>query len=327
MKLAERNAAEELLSDCLDRFISHYTLVKKSSSHTLKAYRREIQEWVRHLAKDHQILHSSQLADYRQAQWRAFIEPYVQNGEPNSISRRIASIRSFLRYLRQRQVLEAQALVWLKHPKKVNPLPHFLQVEELFELLQVPDTSGLLGLRDRALIDFLYTTGLRVSELVALNFKDLDLAEGWVEVLGKGQKPRRVPIGGTAVKENLDTYFEAREDRFGEADPDAPVWINYRGTRLSARSVARILARSLTRGIAAHPILSRSLGKISPHALRHSFATHLLVAGADLRSIQELLGHSRLSTTQRYTHLDLGELRRQYVDSHPLMKSKRERTT
>jgi len=185
-------------------------------------------------------------------------------------------------------------------------LPQFLKIEEMRELIEAPDLSTQLGRRDRAIFELIYGSGLRVSEAVGLDLKDLDLKQGWVRVFGKGSKERTVPFGSQA-RDALENMISDHENQTN----DSPLFTNFRGSRLTSRSVARVLTKHLLR-IAA----SRS---ISPHGLRHSFATHLLSAGADLRSIQELLGHERLSTTQRYTHVDLGALVDEYRESHPLM--------
>jgi integrase/recombinase XerC len=174
-------------------------------------------------------------------------------------------------------------------------------------LIEAPDLGTVLGRRDRAIFEIIYGSGLRVSECVGLNAGDVDLQSGWVKVLGKGNKERTVPFGGPAGK----AIEESLADR-PSTEASSPLFVNFRGTRLTARSVARILVKHLVRMAATR--------SISPHGLRHSFATHLLAAGADLRTIQELLGHARLSTTQRYTHVDLGALLDEYRDAHPLAK-------
>jgi integrase/recombinase XerC len=186
-------------------------------------------------------------------------------------------------------------------------LPRFFKIEEMQELIEAPDTATVLGRRDRAIFEIIYGSGLRVSECVGLNVGDVDLHSGWVKVLGKGNKERTVPFG-TPAKKAIEDSLSDRSAR----EAVAPLFVNFRGSRLTARSVARILTKHLIRMAAAR--------SISPHGLRHSFATHLLAAGADLRTIQELLGHARLSTTQRYTHVDLGALLDEYRDSHPLAK-------
>jgi integrase/recombinase XerC len=193
-------------------------------------------------------------------------------------------------------------------PKARKSLPNFLKIEEAKELIEAPDVSSVLGRRDRAIFELIYGAGLRVSEAISLNVGDLDLDQGWVKVIGKGSKERTVPLGRPAI-EAIQTMLSDRADQ-----GSVPLFVNFRGGRLTARSVARALAKHLVR-IAA----SRS---ISPHGLRHSFATHLLAAGADLRGIQELLGHSQLSTTQRYTHVDIEGLAEEYRLAHPLERVK-----
>jgi integrase/recombinase XerC len=195
-------------------------------------------------------------------------------------------------------------------PKAQRKLPRFLKVEEIFELIHAPDVATILGRRDRALFELLYASGLRVSEVVSLDVVDLDLGGGWVRVLGKGAKERSVPFGAPA-REALEAMLGDRPDVAMQAD--VPLFVNFRGGRLTSRSVAKILTRHLVRLASAK--------SLSPHGLRHSFATHLLAAGADLRTIQELLGHARLSTTQRYTHVDLGVLMDEYRDAHPLNRT------
>jgi integrase/recombinase XerC len=193
-------------------------------------------------------------------------------------------------------------------PKAKNKLPRFLKIEEVENVIDAPDTTTRLGRRDRALLELMYASGLRVSEAVGLDVGDLDLEKGWVRVLGKGSKERMVPFGPPAA-EALRAYLADRSSNEGPA-----LFLNYRGTRLTSRSVARLLARNLVKAAVAKTL--------SPHGLRHSFATHLLAAGADLRTIQELLGHSNLSTTQRYTHVDLGGLLDEYRNTHPLSERK-----
>ena len=196
-------------------------------------------------------------------------------------------------------------------PRQEKPLPRFLSVDEIFALLEIPDQSTVLGRRDKAILEFLYASGVRVSELVGLNLSSLDLDLGITRVLGKGRKERIVLLGSKAIAA-LRSWLEIRESlqepEVAEDDQEA-VFLNSRGKRLSARSVARVVDKYIVR--------CALLRKISPHSLRHTFATHLLDAGADLRGIQELLGHVSLSTTQKYTHLSLDHLMEVYDKAHP----------
>jgi integrase/recombinase XerC len=198
-------------------------------------------------------------------------------------------------------------------PKTKKTLPQFLKIEEAIELVESPDLTRKLGRRDRALFEILYGSGLRVSEAVSLNIGDLELSRGWLTVMGKGSKERTVPFGKPA-RVALQAYLADRDVSPGSSDGELPLFVNCYGTRLTARSVGRILNKHLVRIASAK--------SLSPHGLRHSFATHLLTAGADLRTIQELLGHSRLATTQRYTHVDLGALLDEYRGAHPLNQVK-----
>ena len=302
--------------EAMKAFLEHLEAHRQLSPHTVRAYRQDLEHWVTHLESARELRDLEALASgLEPAVLRAYLSA-LSDGGPNgqaalertSICRRLSAIRSFLKYLRARGLIPRDVGVLVPTPRIKKSLPRFLKVEEMLELVQAPDLSKALGRRDRALFELMYGCGLRVSEAVGLDWKDVDLAGGWVRVLGKGSKERTVPFGPPA-REALENY---RADRGTEAGGDAPVFVNCHGSRLSARSVARILARHLVR--------VASSKTLSPHGLRHSFATHLLAAGADLRTIQELLGHSRLSTTQRYTHVDLGALMDEYRLAHPLQK-------
>jgi integrase/recombinase XerC len=214
-----------------------------------------------------------------------------------------------LKYFRNRSWITRDVGQWVPSPRQEKKLPRFFKIEEIEELLEAPDTTTLSGLRDRAILELLYGSGLRVSEGVGLSIGDLDLTRGWATVFGKGSKERQAPLGPPSIQA-LQAYWERRKSQGEELKPSSPVFVNYQGGRLTSRSVARIVNRHLVRIASAK--------SLSPHGLRHSFATHLLAAGADLRTIQELLGHARLSTTQRYTHVDLGALLDEYRTAHPL---------
>jgi len=219
-----------------------------------------------------------------------------------------------LKYLVQEGYLRRNPAEIVATPRQEKPLPNFMPVDEAFALMETPDPSRTWGARDKAILETLYSTGMRVGELVGLGEGDLDSSLGIVRVFGKGGKERIVPIGEKAL-EALRVYLEKRDQavrKAGEKGRKAPIFVNARGGRLTSRSVARILQKHLVRG--------GIWRKISPHALRHSFATHLLDAGADLRAIQELLGHASLSTTQRYTHVSVDKLMEVYDRAHPRAK-------
>ncbi|HPQ82077.1 MAG TPA: tyrosine-type recombinase/integrase, partial [bacterium] len=190
-------------------------------------------------------------------------------------------------------------------PKRV---PKFLTVDEVFSLLRQPEGTGALGSRDRAILELLYASGLRVSELVGLDLKDIDIAEKTVRVMGKGRKERIVPMGEKAVYA-LSDYMEKRVGLLQEGTDEAALFVNRRGGRLTARSVERLLGKYIMR--------SGLQKSVTPHVLRHTFATHLLGAGADMRGIQELLGHASLSTTQKYTHVGIEHMMKVYDEAHP----------
>lgn len=240
---------------------------------------------------------------------RAFIAGRMEHDKRSSIARKLSAVRGFFRFLLRRGHIRRDPSVGLSAPKQERSLPRHLTVDDTVRLLEAPPADTPVGLRDRALLEVTYSCGLRVSELVGLSWPDIDAQLELVRVFGKGRKERVVPIGRRALQALSD--YRAR---IGELCPHPPadadaVFLNQRGRRLTARSVARFIDRyMLVAGVA---------GKISPHALRHSFATHLLNAGADLRAIQELLGHATLSTTQRYTHLGVDRLMEVYDDAHP----------
>jgi integrase/recombinase XerC len=226
----------------------------------------------------------------------------------STLARKLAAIRSFLQFcVKKKWIAENPAKV-VATPKQEKLIPSFLSEEEMANFLEVPGSKRPLDLRDKAILEVLYATGIRVSELVGINMEDVNLGERLVRVRGKGKKERLVPFGRIA-EEGLKSYLRTRslflEDRIGEK----ALFLNYQGERITARSVERIVDKYIRQ-----TALKR---KISPHSLRHSFASHLLGRGADLRVIQELLGHESLATTQKYTHLNLGQLLDVYRKSHP----------
>jgi integrase/recombinase XerC len=227
----------------------------------------------------------------------------------STVARKLATLRSFYKFLVRRGHLGANPVASIRTPKQDKRLPKYLEVEQIEKLLSNCDVSTLLGARDRAILETLYTTGMRVSELVALNIADIDLAGNVVHVRGKGRKERVIPLGPGAVRAVIH-YLDLRRANLppGKADAQA-LYVNKHGQRLSTRSVRRKLDKYL---LEAGLDLS-----VSPHTLRHSFATHMLQRGADLRSLQELLGHQSLSTTQIYTHLSGETVREEYDRAHP----------
>ncbi|HDY65592.1 MAG TPA: tyrosine recombinase XerC [Phycisphaerae bacterium] len=224
-------------------------------------------------------------------------------------ARKLATLRSFYKYLVRTEQIDSSPVSVIRTPKLDKRLPKFLDIQQIDTLLEAPDTQTLLGARDKAILETIYSAGLRISEVVSLNIEDLDEFGGAVRIRGKGKKERLAPLGTKAI-EAINLYVNMRSDLLEATPRKGPLFINRTGKRLSDRSVRRKLDKYLPMaGIHTH---------ISPHALRHSFATHMLNAGADLRSVQEMLGHQNLSTTQIYTHLTTRRLKEVYDRAHPL---------
>lgn len=282
-------------------FLRELTSVRQASVHTVRAYTAELtrlQEWLASHAED--ITAVTQLGGNS---LRHYIADRGATGlAPTSVSRAVAAIRTFGRFLARTGRLEANPAGLLRSPRKRRKLPHHLETSELVRLLEAPDPCSPNGLRDRAVLEVLYSAGLRVGELVGLNDLDLDLDAGLVRVRGKGRKERLGMLGPPAVAA-VKRYQGERGRSQG------PLFLSCRGLRLNDREVRRFLKRYLA-------LAGLSL-KTTPHTLRHSFATHLLQAGADIRAVQELLGHASLNTTQIYTHLSPEHLREVYRLAHP----------
>ncbi|UCD83617.1 MAG: tyrosine recombinase XerC [Deltaproteobacteria bacterium] len=306
----------------IDKFIQYLITEKNASEHTLRNYMSDLNQFLDFVKKskcgsspDSEVLKPEKIDP---TVIKAFLEELYRKNKKSSIARKLASLRSFFRFLLREGIIKQNPTEMVATPRQEKRLPRFLSVDETFALLEIPDQSTALGRRDKAILEFLYATGVRVSELVGLNLSALDLNLGITRVLGKGRKERIVLLGSKAIAA-LKNWLEIREGLQGpevsEEDREA-VFLNSRGRRLSARSVARIIDKYINR--------CALLRKISPHSLRHTFATHLLDAGADLRGIQELLGHVSLSTTQKYTHLSLDHLMEVYDKAHPRATVNRE---
>jgi integrase/recombinase XerC len=312
----------------IEAYLSYLQAERAASPHTLKNYASDLQQF-RQFLRGKKLSRSEPVVSGLEGgdPWpqtldpakidslaiRAFIADLRRSGMArSSVARKLATLRSFFRYLCREGVVQANPAKLVSTPKLPTRLPAHLSVDEIDRLLASPGRQDVHSARDRAILELFYASGIRLSELVGLDLHNLDLREGLVKVTGKGNKERIVPVGSKA-KMALKCYLDRRKELIptsgqGPFGPHA-VFLNHRGSRLSARSIGRILLKYLRRS---------GLGpKITPHGLRHSFATHLLEAGADLRAIQELLGHSRLSTTQRYTHLNLDHLMEVYDKAHP----------
>src|SRR4051812_34133726 len=304
------------MREYLKAFLEHLRLNENASLHTVRAYDSDLSQFLVFLAS-HLTRRVSELtpADLDHLNARAFLGDLHKRGNAKaSAARKLSAIRAFGRYLRREGILDGDPAALVGTPKREQRIPSHLAVNEMAKLLEAPDRSDPLGRRDQAILELFYASGLRLSELVGLDLDDVNLSGRVVRVLGKGRKERIVPFNNTAA-EALRTWMSDREG-FPQPPPIVrsrrhrePLFLNYQGGRLSTRSVDKLVRRYVA-------ACSTRLG-ISPHALRHSFATHLLEAGADLRAIQELLGHARLSTTQRYTHVNAAQLLDTYRKAHP----------
>lgn len=291
----------------LQSFLRHLDRERNASAHTIRAYGDDIRQFTEHLRRE--IGHEPRPRDVDTILIRGFLAELHRAGlRKTSAARKLASLRTFFRYLCREGVLESNPARVLLSPRLERRVPLHLQEDQVKALLDVPGHT-LAALRTRAILELLYGTGIRCAELVGLDLEDVEMDERVVRVLGKGRKERVVPFGRPA-QAALEAYLDER-NKVGRTQA---LLVNARGGRLSDRSVRATVSRRV-RQVA----LDR---RISPHKLRHSFATHLLARGADLRTIQELLGHSSLSTTQRYTHVDLTHILDIYKKTHPRAHAK-----
>ena len=298
------------MKDTLKDFLQHLRR-RDVSRHTMTAYENDVATFLKHTSQIRQKpVDALTPADVDAFAIRAFLgELHKQRISPSSSARKLSAIRTFVRFLRREDLVEGDPSSLVAAPRKPETIPAHLTIDEMSKLLEMPDSSNPLGRRDRAILELFYASGLRLSELVGLDMEDVNLSSRVVRVLGKGRKERLVPFN-TSTGDAIRAYLKDRSllaggqadrgARKGERGVQAPLFLNYRGGRLSTRSVDRLVRRYVA-------LCGAKFG-ISPHALRHSFATHLLANGADLRAIQELLGHARLSTTQRYTHVNAAQL-------------------
>jgi integrase/recombinase XerC len=306
-----------MVREHLDAFLEYLRLNENASIHTVRAYESDLSQYLSFLS-EHLNRRQADLviADLTHVNARGFLGVlHTRGNTKSSAARKLSAIRAFGRYLRRAGVLDADPAGLVGAPKREQRIPAHLGVDEMSTLLEMPDVSVPLGRRDRAILELFYASGLRLSELVGLDLDDVNVSGRVVRVLGKGRKERIVPFNRSAA-EALRAWLGDREQFVAGRGQTpiprrarAPLFLNYRGGRLSTRSVDKLVRRYMA-------ACSTRYG-ISPHALRHSFATHLLEAGADLRAIQELLGHARLSTTQRYTHVNIGQLMESYRKAHP----------
>jgi integrase/recombinase XerC len=295
---------EPRLDQNVDEFLAHLKVERRSSEHTLRSYAIDLAIYCRYIKESQGEASSVTAVDAsRLRRYSAYLSG--QGYAPSTVARRLASLRSFFRHLRRQGKLATDPSAALRNPKQAKRLPRLLRVDEVIRLLDAVPTDKPFGVRDRAMFETLYGGGLRVSELVGLDLGDLDYEQELVRVRGKGRRERLCPIGPMAIYWSRH-WISLRQPR----NPlDRALFLNRFGTRLTTRSVGRLLEADLVRaGLAS---------AASPHSLRHSFATHLLDRGADLRSVQELLGHRKLTTTQIYTHVTQERMLDTYHGAHP----------
>jgi len=289
----------------LREFLDYIRLNRNASAHTVAAYESDLSQFLAFAGHERGTREALEPKHLDLALIRGFLAELYRQGQARaSVARKVSALRTFVRYLRREGWIESDPAALAVAPKREQKVPAHLSVDEMSRLLDAPDAATPLGRRDRAILELFYASGIRLSELVALDLEDMDLSGRMVRVMGKGRKERIVPFNQKAAAA-LRSWLK---DRVALTRGDA-LFVNARGGRLTGRSVQRLVARYVRS-------CSTRFG-ISPHALRHSFATHLLQAGADLRAIQELLGHVRLSTTQRYTHVNVAQLLEVYRKAHP----------
>lgn len=289
------------MKEYIDRFIKYLEVERGFSHHTLRAYKKDLEIFSEFV--------ESQPEKIEPVDVRGFIAEQINSGlNKTSAGRRLATVRSFFRFLHREGYIKNNPAKVVSTPKRPKMLPKFLTVDDVFSLIEKPEGIGFMVARDKAILELLYSSGIRVSELSGLDMGDIDLREGLVKVKGKGKKERIVPVGSKAI-EAIRSYLV---ERMLLKKREKALFLNRNGSRITERSIRRIVVKY------ARMVLID--GRIGPHTLRHTFATHLLQAGADLRTIQELLGHSSLSTTQKYTHLDVTHLMEVYDKTHPLAR-------
>lgn len=291
------------MNKVVEQFKRYLETERGFSNHTVRAYCKDIEDFLAHIKIEPQ---KADLMDIR-----GFIASQIKKGlTKTSVSRQISSIRTFFKFLYREGYVKTNPAKLVSSPKSERHLPKFLSVDDAFSLMEKPEGIGFIPARDKAVLELLYSSGLRVSELAGLNMEDLNIKDRLIIVHGKGRKERILPIGSKAI-DAIKTYLV---ERLLTKKKEKALFLNRLGTRLTDRGVRRIVVK--------YSKAIQIKGNIGPHTLRHSFASHMLQGGADLRVIQELLGHKSLSTTQKYTHLDIKHLVDVYDKAHPLARNK-----
>ena len=296
----------------IEQFLEHLRYERNVSAHTLRNYASDLEQFTQFLAPDGKtpLPDVAEIDHLTIREWMSSL--HTEHKKKSSIARKLAALRTFFQFLVREEVLQLNPAKLVATPKLEKKLPKHLSIEEAIRFIESPDLETDLGKRDRAMLELMYATGVRVAELTTLNIADVDFKNRLIRVTGKRRKQRIVPFGDPAG-EAIRDYLGVR-DKFLFNAPvskreDEALFLNYQGTRITTRSVGRMVEKYIR--------ICAGMHNISPHALRHSFATHLLDSGADLRDIQELLGHARLSTTQVYTHVSMEKLIEVYDKAHP----------
>jgi integrase/recombinase XerC len=304
------------MEQLLTQFLEHLRYERNVSEHTLRNYQSDLEQFVDHLAPANPRSgkrNFPNLADIDHITIREWLATlHTAQKKKSSIARKLAALRTFFQFLVREGLVEQNPAKLVATPRQEKKLPKHLSIEEAIKFIETPDTDTELGKRDRAMLELMYATGVRVAELTRVNMGHVDFRNRLIRVTGKRRKERIVPFGEPAL-DALKAYLDVREGflsnaPISEREPEA-LFLNYQGTRITTRSVGRMVDKYIR--------VCAGKYDISPHALRHSFATHLLDSGADLRDIQELLGHARLSSTQIYTHVSMEKLIQVYDKAHP----------
>ena len=301
-----------MLNDHLTQFLQHLKYERNLSEHTLRNYASDLEQFKLHLFRVEKRA-DMPVAEIDRLTIREWMAELHADHKKTSVARKLASLRTFFQFLIREGKLESNPAKQVATPKIERKLPNHLSIEDAVRFIETPDINTDLGSRDRAIIEFLYATGIRVGELVGINIPDVDFREKLVWVTGKRKKQRIVPFGEPAMQAVL-LYMDQTRGKFLDNCPETKrepnaLFLNYQGTRITTRSVGRMIDKYIK--------LCADIHDISPHSLRHTFATHLLDQGADLRDIQELLGHARLTTTQIYTQVSMEKMIEVYDRAHP----------
>jgi len=299
---------KKTMEKAIVRFLRYLVSERNASELTVKSYREDLNALLEYLSET--LGHTPQVGAITPPELRKFVSLLHQaEYAPSSIARKLASARSFFRFAQREGLCDSNPAKPLRNPRRQRKLPHFLTTKEIGQLLSAPPLDDPMGARDRAVFETLYSAGLRVSELVGIDDSDIDFDEGLIRVRGKGKKERLAPLGSYAVKAIIAWTKKRKLSTKAKQLRTPPLFVNKFGNRITTRSIARMLEKYLK--------LTGLDLRTSPHTLRHSFATHLLDRGADIRSVQELLGHQNLITTQIYTHVSTAGLKKAYELAHP----------